>query len=551
MPILLSITLPTFSSLRAALNFNTAATAYAMTDTSTYNSTIVEELPSSPHQPNGDTPNIWDLPSIPSMGASRNKSATTYIVEEDDNSVITMGNGSDTTTGSALVIPPRTLPPSRPTHLNESAPSSSLSIAMDGPNPSPHFVSLENVARLYLEMKNERDFLVRESASIFNDRVAVVNQLRQLEVQLNELLQHKGRLEENLDTLGLRDEENREKIAALDEKVANISSESQRFEATVRGLKGDSVSVQPRGATPARPRPKPSAACRRTLYGHTGNVLGVDVCINTRVLITASSDRSLRTWDLDTGRRLDTLYGHEGWVHAVAFAQGGETAVSGSGDRTVKVWDFNDARGRGICRATLRGHEAGVTCVQLDDEGVLVSGSLDKTLRRVDLNVSTDVSVINAHESGVYCFQFLRHGLASGGGDSLIRMHDTRTGQCHRTLQGHSNGAVRALQFADNTLISGGTDHDLRFWDLRTATCTATINVGSRINALKFDDDRVYVGCADRSLKVYNMQSQDLIAEHVGHLGPIMSLAGHEDEFYTGSTDQTTKVWSFKSDKTT
>lgn len=502
-----------------------------MSDT-TLRNPIVEEVPSSPVRANGDMGSVWDLPPLPHVNPSK---SPPYIVEEDAVEI----------PASTVVVPARAQPPSRLRSAD-----GSLSIAMDGPNPSPHFVSLENVARLYLEMKNERDFLVRESASIFNDRVAVVNQLRQLELQLNDLLQQKGRLEETLDTLGLRDEENREKIAALDEKVANISTESLRFEATVRGLKGDSYTGQTRGGQP-RTRPKPSAACQRTLYGHTGNVLGVDVCASTGVLITASSDRSLRTWDFSTGRRLDTLYGHEGWVHAVAFADSGQIAVSGSGDKTVKVWDFDDARGRGTCRATLRGHDAGVTCVQLDDDNVLVSGSLDKTLRRVDLNAGPDdVSVIQAHESGVYCLQFLRHGLASGGGDSLIRMHDIRTGRCHRTLQGHSRGAVRALQFDDNHLISGGTDQDLRFWDLRTATCTATINVGARINALRFDQSRVYVGCADRTLKVYDMQTKSLMAEHGGHLGPVMCLAGLEDQFFTGSTDQTTKVWLFRADGT-
>lgn len=495
---------------------------------------VVEEPTSSPHTRTADPPSIWDLPPI--SPAERSKPGSFTVEEEPSDNAVT--------NSSAIVLPTR-MPVSQP--RSRGGDNDSISIAMDGPSPSPHFVSLENVARLYLEMKNERDFLVRESATIFNQRVAVVSQLRQLELQLNEMLQQKGRLEENLDTLGLRDEENREKIAALDEKVANISTESQRFEATVRELKGDSHSVQPRGVA-ARPRPRPSAACKRTLYGHTGNVLGVDVCNATNVLITASSDRSLRTWDLQTGRRLDTLYGHEGWVHAVAFARGGERAVSGSGDKTVRVWDLNDARGRGTCKAILRGHDAGVTCVQLDDEDILVSGSLDKTLRRIDLNEGQEASVIQ-HESGVYCLQFLRHGLASGGGDSLIRMFDTRTGRCHRVLQGHSGGAVRALQFNDDTLVSGGTDHDLRFWDLRTASCTAVVDIGCRVNALKFDASHVYVGCADRTLKVFNVNSKKLIAEHGGHLGPIMSLAGDVERFFTGSTDQTTKVWSLSTEK--
>lgn len=494
----------------------------------------VEELPAPPPQQNGgDGASVWDLPAIPrdvslqkhSSFTAEDASMTVSIASPPSTVALTARNGSTSRIRSEPV-------------------SGCISIAMDGPNPSPHFVSLENVARLYLEMKNERDFLVRESASIFNERVTVVNQLRELEVQLNLLLQQKGNLEDNLDTLGLRDEENREKIAALDEKVSNISSESLRFEATVRGLKGDSHPVQPRNAQVGRRRAKSSAACKRTLYGHTGSVLGVDVCGDTSVLITASSDRSLRTWDLNTGRRLDTLYGHEGWVHAVTFGSGGETAVSGSGDKTVKVWDLKDARGRGTCRATLRGHEAGVSCVQLDADDVLVSGSLDRTLRRVDLNGDVDeCSVIQGHENGVYCLQFLRHGIASGGGDGLIRMHDVRTGRCHRTLQGHSGGAVRALQFNDNHLVSGGSDHDLRFWDLRTASCTATVNVGARINALQFDPNFVYVGCADRTLKIYDMESKSMVAEHGGHLGPIMSLTRFEDQFYTGSADQTTKIW--------
>lgn len=493
---------------------------------------VVDEAPSSASHTNGDIADVWDLPPIPPTNTIK---SPPFVVEEVDIDL----------PSSTVLVPARSQAPSRLRSTD-----GSLSIAMDGPSPSPHFVSLENVARLYLELKNERDFLVRESASIFNDRVTVVNQLRQLELQLNELLQQKGRLEESLDTLGLRDEENREQIAALDEKVVNISTESQRFEATVRGLKGDSYPGQTRGSQ-LHTRPKPSAACRRTLYGHTGNVLGVDVCGDSSVLITASSDKSLRTWDYSTGRRLATLYGHEGWVHAVALANSGEIAISGSGDKTVKVWDLNDAGGRGTCRASLRGHDAGVTCVQLDEENILVSGSLDKTLRRVDLNSRFDeASVMQAHESGVYCLQFVGHGLASGGGDSLIRMHDMRTGKCHRTLKGHSAGAVRALQFDDNTLISGGTDHDLRFWDLRTASCAATIKVGARINALKFDHNRVYVACADRTLKVYNLETKILMAEHVGHLGPITSLAGLGDQFFTGSTDQTTKIWHLNSNKT-
>lgn len=470
----------------------------------------------------------------------------------------------------------------RPQRRSSSRPASAdgpMSVALDGPNPSPHFVSLENIARLYIELKHDRDHLIHDSSDIFQERLAVVRELRDLEAQLNDLIQRKAALEESLDKLGVRDEENRSKLAAVDEKVANISSESQRFEAVVRELKGSSISPstaivaaatndknvskdfesQTRSTPYAAPvvasvssRAKASPSCKRTMYGHTGNVTGLDVCSATSVIISASSDRSLRTWDMTSGRRLDTLYGHEGWVHAVAFSSAGQRAVSGSGDKTVKIWDLGDARGRGSCRTTLAGHDAGVTCVQLDDNNVLVSGSLDKTLRRYDLTESAaeNCSVIKGTEQGVYCLQFVRHGLASGGGDSLIRMHDMRTGLCHRTLAGHTSGAVRALHFDDVQLVSGGADTMLRFWDLRTGGCTGFVETGSRINAIHYDAARVVVACGDHTVKVFDCQSKDLLEEHYGHLGPVLSLAGADDAFFSGSTDQTLRCWSLPRDYT-
>lgn len=171
---------------------------------------------------------------------------------------------------------------------------------------------------------------------------------------------------------------------------------------------------------------------------------------------------------------------------------------------------------------------------------------MDKTLRRYDLgdNGSGNCTVIQGHEQGVYCLQFVRHGLATGGGDSLIRMHDMRSGLCHRTLSGHTFGAVRALQFGDIQLVSGGADTALRFWDLRTGNEIGSVDVGARINAIHVDGGRVVVACGSHTVKVYESSSMACVGEHGGHLGPVLSLAGYDNSFFTGSTDQTCRVWS-------
>jgi WD40 repeat protein len=124
-----------------------------------------------------------------------------------------------------------------------------------------------------------------------------------------------------------------------------------------------------------------------------------------------------------------------------------------------------------------------------------------------------------------------------------------RTGLCHRKLVGHMGGAVRALQFDDVQLVSGGADCMMRFWDLRTGGCTGVVDTGARINAIHVEEKRVIVACSDHILKIYDMTTKDLIEEHAGHLGSVLSLAGVDGRFYTGSTDQTTKFWSLQDTK--
>jgi WD40 repeat protein len=75
--------------------------------------------------------------------------------------------------------------------------------------------------------------------------------------------------------------------------------------------------------------------------------------------VSASSDRTLKVWELESRRELQTLSGHAGWVHAVTVTPGGRRAVSASSDRTLKVWDLESGREL----QTMSGHFRGVNAV--------------------------------------------------------------------------------------------------------------------------------------------------------------------------------------------
>jgi hypothetical protein len=83
-----------------------------------------------------------------------------------------------------------------------------------------------------------------------------------------------------------------------------------------------------------------SPALVRDLIGHSGDVNACVVTLNGRRVISASDDKTLKVWDLESGRALATLEGHADVVSACAVTPDSRHVVSASDDKTLKVWDF-------------------------------------------------------------------------------------------------------------------------------------------------------------------------------------------------------------------
>jgi len=59
-------------------------------------------------------------------------------------------------------------------------------------------------------------------------------------------------------------------------------------------------------------------------------------------------DKTLRSWDANSGQLRFTLSGHEGGILTCAWSHDGSNALSGSEDFFVKIWDTGT--GKEICK---------------------------------------------------------------------------------------------------------------------------------------------------------------------------------------------------------
>ena len=100
------------------------------------------------------------------------------------------------------------------------------------------------------------------------------------------------------------------------------------------------------------------------------------------LVVSGSSDNTIRLWDIESGTCLRVLEGHEELVRCIRFDN--KRIVSGAYDGKIKVWDLNAAKdprspAGTLCIRTLVEHSGRVFRLQFD-EFQIVSSSHDDTI---------------------------------------------------------------------------------------------------------------------------------------------------------------------------
>ncbi|MEB3120071.1 MAG: TIR domain-containing protein [Snowella sp.] len=80
---------------------------------------------------------------------------------------------------------------------------------------------------------------------------------------------------------------------------------------------------------------------KNRLTGHQYGVNSVSYTPDGKTLASASSDNTVKLWDVATGKELKTLTGHQDGVYSVSYAPDGKTLASASADKTVILWNFD------------------------------------------------------------------------------------------------------------------------------------------------------------------------------------------------------------------
>ncbi|RWN99268.1 WD40 repeat domain-containing protein [Mesorhizobium sp.] len=247
--------------------------------------------------------------------------------------------------------------------------------------------------------------------------------------------------------------------------------------------------------------------------GHREPVVWLAVAPDGHSIMSASTDRTIKLWDIDGKRLIHTLgvhkdmartalflpdggraltagddgeivlrqladgavlhvfsSGQNGGVNKLAISPDGKRAVSGHDTGRVIVWDID----KGSVLHVMPGHDWSISGVAVSPDGTrAISGSIEGTLKLWDIGAGKQLRSWHGHERGPYGVLFMADGrhLITGSGDYTIKLWDLDSGREVRRLEGHS-GTVYALALSADgkRLLSGSLDGTARLWDMETGS---------------------------------------------------------------------------------
>ncbi|KAJ5082267.1 hypothetical protein N7532_011310 [Penicillium argentinense] len=291
-----------------------------------------------------------------------------------------------------------------------------------------------------------------------------------------------------------------------------------------------------------------SGQCLRTLKGHSDWVSSVAFSHDSKFLASASYDGTVKMWDAGSGQCLLNVQGHSGIVYSVVFSHDSKNLAFAVYDLTVHVWDV----GSGQCLQTLKGHSHLVRSVSFShDSKLLASASDDRTVNVWDASSGQFLQALESHSNLVHSVTFSYNSrlLTSASDDGAIKVWDADSGQCLLTLQGHRD-SVNSVAFScdSNLLASASYDSNVNVWDAGSGQCLLTLEGHSdRVNLVTFSHNSILLTSVslDGAIKVWDTGSGQCLQTLEGHSHRVKSVAFSHDSklLASASYDGTVKMW--------
>jgi WD40 repeat protein len=239
-----------------------------------------------------------------------------------------------------------------------------------------------------------------------------------------------------------------------------------------------------------------------TFYGHGGPIWCIDR--NEEVLFTGSYDKTIKLWDIKSGKCTASMRNHSSWVSSLHYDVGKDILVSGSWDCTIRLWNMKTLQNSLTLNLQFGNF---VYCVRSNlAHNEVIAGTELRTIDIWDVNKRIQTMVLFGHLERITTLKNFGDIIISGSEDKQARLWDKRTGNCEILFTGHSRGITQVeIDHRNNRVFTASIDKSIKIWDIRkNKEVRSLVGHSSSVNSIAFDQTKLISGSKDNSIRIWN-----------------------------------------------
>ncbi|WP_397570810.1 protein kinase [Schlesneria sp. T3-172] len=283
----------------------------------------------------------------------------------------------------------------------------------------------------------------------------------------------------------------------------------------------------------------------RKFEGHTGSVLSVSFSKEGHSLLTSSSDKSARIWNVATGALDRSFFEQTGWVWSAEFSPDESSIVTAGQDARAIVYDLT---GQGTPKK-FHGHDKSpVYSAKFTRDGTAV----------ISAGQDGRILLWRPDEIEDYRFDSLKDGLFQDKVRARNAIIPTPKFKEFRLVDADAKiKPVRSLAISKdgNHLASCGDDNTIRIWNIATREMEKQIRGhGSVVRSSSFlpDGHRLLSASHDRTIREWVIDSfTEVRTLFEGHVDAVLAASYSPDQRWivTASGDRSARIWNTASGK--
>jgi WD40 repeat protein len=328
---------------------------------------------------------------------------------------------------------------------------------------------------------------------------------------------------------------------------------------------------------------------------HAGQVTALAVSKDGSLLACADSDLTVHVWSLKERKELHVLKGPQAEVGCLAFSPDGKR-LAANGDHIIHLWDPKSGRTLGGADPRTPAHTSLAVSpdggrlatngggqavkiwnsatrqlvMQLEEKEVVhglayspdgkwLAGAAGKYVRLWDAASGQPGHELIGSEEPLTSVTFAPDSATVAGaslsglgvwlwrvadGEPILLIPDALDGCTIESLAFHPAGRLLAVGGID-WMATGGSDGAISLWDIVERGEVATMLGGCTALAYHPSGKRIASASLEQTICIWDVESQELIAELTGPDNPVTALAYNRDGtlLASGGEDRTLRIW--------